>query len=59
MPNNVTYKYYGPNGVAWSNETKEIFYRIENAIKKKVGLNLTASEVDRLGGALWNLGVFK
>lgn len=54
-----TLKSYGPPECSWSEATRRIFAKIEDAGDFKAGLHLTSEEVDRLRGALWHLGVFR
>jgi hypothetical protein len=51
---------FGPHyNLNWSEESTTLWQKIWTAAEDRTILTLSRKEVDRLGGMLWNIGVFK
>jgi len=51
---------FGPEyNLTWSEESTVLWQKIWYAVEHQTILALSREEVDRLGGMLWNIGVFK
>ena len=56
----VTPTNFGPHyNITWSPESTVVWQKIWLAVQDGTILALSAKEVERLGGMLWNIGVFK